>query len=83
MNRVVDFDEWRASRRANVRLLAQHANRPRSPRTKPRDPVESRLLLRSALESMRKREAEGRLVKIGPRMYELRTAAEASKEHKR
>jgi len=80
MNRVVDLDEWRANRHDNVRLLAQHANQPRSPRRKPRDPVESRLLLRSALESIRRREAEGRLVKLGPRMYELRTAAEVSKE---
>ena len=44
-----------------------------------RYPVEARLLRQAALESMRRREAEGRLVRLGPRAYELRTAAEASK----
>jgi hypothetical protein len=47
-------------------------------RVKRRDPVEDALLLRSALESMRRREQEGRLVQVGPRLYELRSAQEAT-----
>jgi hypothetical protein len=82
MTRIVDLDAWRESRGGRTRLLAQQANGPRSPREKARDPVEGRLLMRSALESIRRREAEGRLVRVGPRTYELRTAAEAAKERR-
>lgn len=76
--RTYDYDEWRTRPRANACLIAVLAERQRLPRRKPRDPVEAKLLLRSALESMRRREAEGRLVRLGPRTYELRTAAEAA-----
>ena len=72
-----DFDEWLSRPRENARLIAALAERQHLPRRKPRDPVEARLLQRAALESMRRREAEGRLVRIGPRDFELRTAAEA------
>jgi hypothetical protein len=57
----------------NFRMAVLVAQGPRSPRRKPRDPVEDRLLYEFAVASVRVRAASGRLVRIGPRHYELRS----------
>ena len=77
--RAYDYDDWLKRPRKNARLLAVLAERQRLPVRKPRDPVEAKLLQRAAVESMRRREAEGRLVRLGPRSYELLTVAEAAR----
>lgn len=64
--------QWRATRPPIARQLARIANSPDRVRRKPRSPIEARLLLRSAVKSVADREAEGRLVRLGPRHYELR-----------
>ncbi len=51
-----------------VRIAAEPDRR----RRKPRDPVEAELLVRSAVAAVARREAEGRLVRLGPRHYELK-----------
>lgn len=76
MRRVTDLEAWLAQRRrVNTRLMAQIAEAPDRRRRKPRDPVEAELLIRHAVEAARRREAEGRLVRLGPRHYELRDRA--------
>lgn len=72
MRRVVDITQWRATRPPIARRLAQIASAPDRVRRKPRSPIEAKLLLRSAVKSVADREADGRLVRLGPRHYELR-----------
>ena len=52
-----------------VVLVAQG---PRSPRRKPRDPAEDRILYEFAVASVRERAESGKLVRLGPRHYEYR-----------
>jgi hypothetical protein len=66
------MEEWRAMQTRNFRMAVLVAQGPRSPRRKPRDPVEDRLLYEFAVASVRERAASGRLVQIGPRHYEYR-----------
>ena len=80
--RVYDYDDGLKRPRENARLLAVLAERHWLPVRKPRDPVEAKLLQRAAIESMRRREAEGRLVRLSPRSYELRTAAQAARRNR-
>ena len=70
--RAYDYDDWVRRPRENARLIAQLAQRRGPARRKPRDPVEAKLLQQAALESMRRREAGGRIVRVGPRRYEFR-----------
>lgn len=72
MNRTVDIAEWRASRPSSARLMAEVAEGEHRQRAKPRDPDEAVLLVRSAVAAAARREEEGRLVRWGPRNYELR-----------
>jgi hypothetical protein len=51
--------------------MVQLAQEPERRRRKPRDPVEAALLERSAIAAAERRRAEGRLVRVGPRRYEL------------
>ena len=80
--REFDYDEWLARPRASARLIAELAEREAPRRRKPRDPLQTALLARMAVSKMRRREAEGRLVRIGPRTYELRTTAEVLEERR-
>lgn len=72
MTRNIDLEEWLASRSKPTRLMVQLAQDPDRRRRKPRDPVEAELLERSAIAAVKRRQAEGRLVRTGPRRYELR-----------
>jgi hypothetical protein len=69
--REYDYFEWVAQRRGSMRALAQMASQPRR-RTRPRTAEETRMLERSALSAMKRRELEGRLVRTAPREYVLR-----------
>jgi hypothetical protein len=73
MQRMQTEEEWRAMQTRNFRMAVLFAQGHRSPRRKPRDPVEDAILLRFAIDSVRERAASGRLVRIGPRHYELRS----------
>lgn len=72
MSRTVDLLQWRASQPSPARLMAEIAECNQRYRRKPRDPDEAVLLIRSAVNAVARREAEGRLVRLGPRHYELR-----------
>ncbi len=72
MGRTVDLEQWRASQRVRTRLMAQLAGTKDRKRRRPRDPVEARLLERSAVAAVARRKAEGRLVRFASRRYELR-----------
>lgn len=63
----------------NFRMAVMVAQGPRSPRRKPRDPVEDRILYEFAVASVRERAASGRLVRLGPRHYEYLTREEAAR----
>ncbi|MDO8962899.1 MAG: hypothetical protein Q7W30_00220 [Coriobacteriia bacterium] len=76
MKRTQSMEEWRAMQTANFRMAVLFAQGHRSPRRKPRDPVEDRILYEFAVASVRERAASGRLVRIGPRHYELRGKGE-------
>jgi hypothetical protein len=72
MDRMQTLEEWRAMQTRNFRMAVMVAQGHRSPRRKPRDPVEDAILLRFAIDSVRERAASGRLVRVGPRLYEYR-----------
>jgi hypothetical protein len=69
----VELTEWRERHRSNARLIAELAEQPHVVRRKPRTPEEHAALERAALSAIRRRVAEGRLVRIGPRRYEVRS----------
>ncbi|MHB9002683.1 MAG: hypothetical protein ACYC6C_01280 [Coriobacteriia bacterium] len=69
--REYDYFEWVAQRRASMRALAQLASRPQR-RGRSRTAEETRMLERSALAAIKRRELEGRLVQTGPREYVLK-----------
>lgn len=71
MSRVYDYDRWVAERRGSVRALALLAEE--APvRGRPRTAEEWAMLERSALAAIDRRDREGRLVRLGPRKFELR-----------
>jgi len=72
MDRMQTEEEWRAMQTRNFRMAVLFAQGHRSPRRKPRDPVEDAILLRFAIDSVRERAASGKVVRIGPRLYEYR-----------
>jgi hypothetical protein len=72
MQRMQTEEEWRAMQTRNFRMAVLFAQGHRSPRRKPRDPVEDAILLRFAIDSVRERAASGKVVRIGPRLYEYR-----------
>lgn len=67
MTRVVDFGPPVGS----VRALAVLAGGPRRVRRRPRTADDRALIARMALLEVERRQAEGRLVRLGPREYEL------------
>jgi hypothetical protein len=68
-----DLDAWLAERRRHTRLIASLSEGPRVPRRKPRSPEQNAVLEHAALAAIAAREAEGRLVRIGPRRYRVVT----------
>jgi len=72
MRAMVDLESRLAEQRAPTRLLAQITEARDRRRGRPRDPVEAALLERSAVAAVARRRSEGRLVRLGPRRYELR-----------
>jgi hypothetical protein len=74
--RMQTVEEWRAMQTRNFRMVVLVAQGPRSPRRKPRDPVEDRILYEFAVASVREREASGKVVRLGPRHYEYRVGSQ-------
>ncbi|MFA5844137.1 MAG: hypothetical protein WC971_04820 [Coriobacteriia bacterium] len=70
--RMQTIEEWRAMQTRNFRMAVLVAQEPRSPRRKPRDPIEDRILYEFAVASVRERAESGRLVRLGSRHYEYR-----------
>ena len=70
--RIQTVEEWRAMQTRNFRMVVLVAQGPRSPRRKPRDPAEDRILYEFAVASVRERAESGKLVRLGPRHYEYR-----------
>lgn len=56
----------------SVRALARFAGGPRRVRRRPRTSEDRAIIRRMALVELARRSREGRLVRIGPREYELR-----------
>lgn len=75
MNRTVEWDQWKARRQERMRDAARLAEAlsqsRRAGSSRKRSPEEAEMLTRMALVECARREAEGRLVRIGPREYEL------------
>lgn len=76
MSRVIDWEQWRAHRKAlsgsaagvSERLAASGARRGSA---RERDPQDAAIITRMTRIEIERREAEGRLVRLGPREYEL------------
>jgi len=63
----------------SVRALARLANTPRRVRRRPRTEEDRAMIHRMALLEIEARRAEGRLVPVGEREYELRPKLDASR----
>ena len=72
--------ETTLTRRGSVRALAKFAGGPKRIRRRPRTDDDRVMIHRMAMLEVARRVAEGRLVRLGPREYEvhLRTASGAS-----
>lgn len=70
MNRAYTLDEWRAVRARTLPAIVALAQRQRV-RRKPRTAAERAMLLRSAVAAVRRRDADGGLVRTGLRSFEL------------
>jgi hypothetical protein len=76
VSRVIDWEQWKTHRRAlsgsaaavSERLAAGGASRGS---TRERDPQDAAIITRMIRFEIERREAEGRLVRLGPREYEL------------
>ena len=71
--RAYTLAEWRALRLQGTRAIASLAAGERR-RGRPRTLEEREMIIRGTIALMRRREHEGRLVRTGPREYELRPA---------
>lgn len=71
MSRVYNYDQWVAERRGSVRALALVAQA-KPLRGRPRTPEEMRMLELSAIAAVERSYREGRLVRLGPREFELK-----------
>jgi len=75
VNRTIDWDDWRLRRRADMQesvRLAEGLSRSRrggSSRIRTQDDVA--IITRMMRVELDRRSAEGRLVRLGPREYEL------------
>ncbi|MDP2183764.1 MAG: hypothetical protein Q8K99_14520 [Actinomycetota bacterium] len=72
MNRAYDYGTWQRTRRAAVGALASRAESPRARRGRMRTSEEREMIARIVAAEVRRREGEGRIVRLGPRRYELR-----------
>ena len=70
MNRAYTLDEWRATRARTLPAVVTLAQRQRV-RRKPRTADERAMLMRSAIAAAGRREADGGLIRTGPRSFEL------------
>lgn len=74
MSRTVEWTEWRARRRTMrefARLSERLAQSRRAGSRRVRTPEDVAIITRMALVEVARRKAEGRLVRVGPREYEL------------
>jgi hypothetical protein len=76
MTREIDWEDWKRYRRSLVATEGAHAERLARARragggAKPSDPESDRLLAQWIRDEWARRKAEGRIVQIGPREYEL------------
>lgn len=72
MSRTYDYESWQRTRRGTTRVRAREAGVPRARRGRVRTPEEREMIAQTVLAEVRRREAEGRIVTLGPRKYELR-----------
>lgn len=70
--RTIEWAEWQSARRALSGAAAAVARADRPVSRRPRTPEEREMIVRGTVALMRRREREGRLVRTGPREYELR-----------
>lgn len=75
MSRRYTLAQWRAARAATLAEVARLAGRGPLRRGRTRTAEEREALSRAALAQVGARAASGRLVRLGPRRYELRTRA--------
>lgn len=71
----IEWNDWRKRRRAmagTVAVVAEHARPQRGRRGRTRTPEEREMIVRGTVALMRRREREERLVRVGPRRYEIR-----------
>jgi len=75
MNRTVEWAAWRSRRQENMRESARLAERLSASRrtgsARTRSAEDAEMLTRMALVEVARRKDEGRLVRIGPREYEM------------
>ena len=75
MNRTVEWAQWKTRRQEHMRDAARLAERlsvsRRAGSNRKRSPEDAEMLTRMALVEVARRKAEGRLVRVGPREYEL------------
>ncbi len=75
MNRTVEWTMWKTRRKENMHDAARLAARLSQSRSagsiRTRSAEDAEMLTRMALVEVTRRKAEGRLVRIGPREYEL------------
>ncbi len=76
MSRTVDWVDWKSRRSESMRDTAYLAERLTAARhagsSRTRTPEDVEMLTRMALVEIARRKTEGRLIRIGPREYELR-----------
>ena len=75
MSRTVEWAEWKSRRRESMRQAAQLSERLAASRrtgsTRARSQEDVAMLTRMMRVEINRRVAEGRLVRLGPREYEL------------
>jgi hypothetical protein len=76
MRRTVEWEQWQTRRRSLAGDAARRADRLTAARRtgggRVRDPEDVTMLTRAMQAALKRRVAEGRLVRLGPREYELR-----------
>jgi len=76
MTRVIEWAEWRVRRAGlagkTARLSERRAPGHGNPTTRTRDPEDVAVITRMVTVEVARRRADGRLIKLGEREYELR-----------
>jgi hypothetical protein len=67
----VDYDEYMKKNKIKFHKMRLKLNLKRQPRTRPRDPDEERILMRLALIRWKREIEDGKLIKMGPRKYQV------------